>query len=376
MPILTNSRLVKLPSGASQVGNGSVPINMRLKAGEIVGIDVSASMDRIESLYFDATQASTSFQIDFGDTGRSLVIPPGSESCNRSFSAQPYFTVTNLDPGNPVVLSGIAFACNQPVYERFPGSGLLRFGGVAQPIGTLTQTTAYTNPGPWIPVLGPTWAAAAALAVQPNSVYIGNNGLDAQVLSPGGPEYPVPFSSALSGGRWYVELQDVGTLMGNSAQYPLQFVTIGAPAGVMNNPAYIPSTGFQRYSFITNTHLDFIMFNGNVMRNGAQVAGANFGSIPNKNNRVCLAIDITNNLAWVKPDITLPWNGSTANNPSTGVGGYDISFIPRPLSVFIYGSAGTAVGPYRLIGGPGTLPVTGPVPAGFAPGWPAVTPSA
>jgi len=55
--------------------------------------------------------------------------------------------------------------------------------------------------------------------------------------------------------------------------------------------------------------------------------------IINNGNILCVAIDITNNLYWIRNG-TGNWNGSSTANPATGTGGLDVSGLFSTNAVF------------------------------------------
>ena len=102
---------------------------------------------------------------------------------------------------------------------------------------------------------------------------------------------------------------------------------------------------------------------GNISVNGSVVV--NSIGLPTAATAVCIALDLTAGLIWFRASPTNNWNGSSSNNPATGVGGVSISSIMTgPLypsfSAFSSGAAVTA-----NFGGSA---FSGTVPSGFTAG--------
>ena len=100
------------------------------------------------------------------------------------------------------------------------------------------------------------------------------------------------------------------------------------------------------------------------------VNGTNLASVSVRSNGdiIGVAIDLTGNLIWYRVAPAGLWNASGAANPATGVGGFSISALTKPLVPTFYLS--NAVG-QAITANFGASAFSGAVPAGFTSGWPA-----
>jgi len=85
-------------------------------------------------------------------------------------------------------------------------------------------------------------------------------------------------------------------------------------------------------------------------------------------NVIGIAVDLTANLIWCRIAPAGNWNGSGTANPATGVGGFSIAALTKPLVPTFYLSSATG---QALTANFGASAFSGAVPAGFTSGWPA-----
>jgi hypothetical protein len=107
---------------------------------------------------------------------------------------------------------------------------------------------------------------------------------------------------------------------------------------------------------------------GPVFRNSVST-GINVG-IATTGQSHCFAIDMIAKLLWVRVDAG-NWNGSSSNNPATGVGGIDISAI-FTTTLAAFACYGTASGSKSATANFGATAFAQAVPSGFA-AWDSVT---
>lgn len=101
---------------------------------------------------------------------------------------------------------------------------------------------------------------------------------------------------------------------------------------------------------------------GAVFRNGSGT-GVNIGSIA-AGKRHCIAVDMVAKLFWARVDAG-NWNGSSSNNPATGVGGIDISAV-FTTTLDAFAAYGTASGSNNCTVNFGATAFAQTVPSGFA----------
>src|SRR5262245_40488948 len=75
----------------------------------------------------------------------------------------------------------------------------------------------------------------------------------------------------------------------------------------------------------TSTNACVVYPSGNVWLNNA-CSGKSIGSI-SANSAICIALDLNIYQIWLRNGASGNWNGSSANNPATGVGGIALSAI-------------------------------------------------
>ena len=157
MPINENPDYIMLPAGPSSFGNKAASLTFTLAPGELASVNLSADLDRIESILVDNVDSNAEIMFVFPDTDRRLVVAPGADCCNRTFSRYPYFSVKNGNTGLTASFTMLAFSCSMPVYERFPRQYVLASEpGVANQLdyngfggsGPVTNTELPGNPPP------------------------------------------------------------------------------------------------------------------------------------------------------------------------------------------------------------------------------------
>lgn len=80
---------------------------------------------------------------------------------------------------------------------------------------------------------------------------------------------------------------------------------------------------------------------------------------------LCIALDLSNNHAWVRNGAAGNWNANVSNNPATGVGGINLFGPAVPLypAVSFAGTGGSVTANF------GDTAFTGTVPSGFTSGF-------
>lgn len=102
---------------------------------------------------------------------------------------------------------------------------------------------------------------------------------------------------------------------------------------------------------------------------GMFVNGVSQGSLSTRANGdvIGIAVDLTANLIWYRIAPSGNWNNSGTANPATGVGGFNISALTKPLVPTFYLSTATG---QALTANFGKTAFSGAVPSGFTAGWP------
>lgn len=363
MPLSSPLNAIRLPQGAPDEGNRVVPIVQNLKPLETVSVGFPSSqprVSRVASIMVDATKTYTGFEVVFADTGRRIVIPSGSESCHRTFSSDGSFTVQNLDAQFNAIFRAFLFTCPQPVYERFPGASLA--GDTVQNAG---RGEFSINPGgkvatyPYaLPVLplGTAWDATLAT---PTAVLSQNSLLATLASTPGVAAGAMRAPAYRSTGKYYFELAISSTFYDGAG---------GVGTGIAN--------AFQGDGKTTRNYADILLDQqSGIWLSGTKIASISNQSISNVTNGY--ALDIDRGLLWITQG-NGKWNDNgavPASDPVAGVGGIDVSALPKPWTPMLRNSFGNSytlaakllTGLTSLGGG-----FAYAVPAGFQPGWPPV----
>jgi hypothetical protein len=166
----------------------------------------------------------------------------------------------------------------------------------------------------------------------------------------------VEFSRAQSTGKFYFE------------------ALIVDPGGASSNVAVGLGTTSAVYSTLGPNATNGIMYyngTGNVWGNGSSLGASSISA--STGNYVCVAVDLDSRKMWLRRDATGAWNGNSAHNPATGVGGFTIPAGSMVPFVTFGGTGASASDAYTLNFG-GTSFV-GAVPEGFLPGWLTGTPT-
>jgi hypothetical protein len=115
----------------------------------------------------------------------------------------------------------------------------------------------------------------------------------------------------------------------------------------------------------------FVNFQGVIFFNGSN-SGTNIGQLAN-HGIVGVALDMTGKLLWLRSGAAGNWNGSSSNNPATGVGGLNISAIAGSgIYALFCTTAGTNE---QCTANFGDAAFAGGVPSGFTSGFPATLPA-
>ena len=344
----------RLPQGAPREGNRLVTVQLTLLPGQVASVlpvsDIN-KLSRVASVLVDATRAYSGFELIFSDTQRRIVVPSGSESCHRTFSADGAFTVRNLDAQYNAIFRAWLFSCPQPVYERFPGAAMqgdvianARAGEFAINPGGQVATSAYAAPA--IPP-GTIWDSTQA---NPN-VVLSNNGLTATI---GGSPGFIRTPSYRSSGKFYFE-----------------FGVIWAGGGT-GGPGFANASQGLGISPYADLFMDPY---GNVYLSGSNIGKIGSWGNENSQSRSAMAVDIDRGLLWYNLGGN-SWAGAggAAGDPAAGTGGFDMSALPKPWALTL--AKHNSDGPYSMTLYTGASSIGGgvirAVPAGFQPGWPAV----
>jgi len=107
-----------------------------------------------------------------------------------------------------------------------------------------------------------------------------------------------------------------------------------------------------------------VALNGTVWINNSPIV--NIGT-PASGSVVGIAADLTAPLAWLRLGAAGPWNANSgsANNPATGIGGFNIAVLGGPLFPAFWASAIGEVGAANF----GASAFAGAVPGSYTPGW-------
>jgi hypothetical protein len=148
-------------------------------------------------------------------------------------------------------------------------------------------------------------------------------------------------------GKWYWE----ATLVIGGSSDGVGFATMPAPLGNSSWPGTV-----------------LLSQGGAIFLNGAQqTSWGSFGTIAN-GSVICMAIDLTNQLAWFRLGAAGNWNNTAAANPATGAYGINIQSIAG-IGVPVYPYAFVWAGGQQFTANFGNIAFTGLVPSGFTAGW-------
>ena len=351
MPVVSNPVSVALPNGKSLYGNMALRVEYDLQGGENALIDVggggiSASLDRIESIYVDNSRASVPLYLFFPDTSRALVVPAGAEGCYPTFSRSTSFVIFNNDTTKAIRARMILFACHKEYFERYAGSSLG---------GSIFKSDYFNTPGapsvyaPGVPLYkGATWDTALA---RPGVTF---TALNKRVeFSTSALPALVNHTTHRKAGKWYVELRM--TLGGGWAN--------GNPMIGFCNTAY--TTGSEPRPDNALVLLDAIT--------GALALGPNanqysVGGSP-VNNCACFAINLDSKRIYARLNSGAWAQGA---DPVGDTGGFDISTIIgggiAPAFWCASGNPNTAcTGNFSGVDGLGGVAFEQAIPAGFLP---------
>jgi len=141
--------------------------------------------------------------------------------------------------------------------------------------------------------------------------------------------------------------------------------------GGTNNPAVgIATARADLASLYANATNGVLVYPSSPIYVNGVSSGINLGAI-GVGGIVGVALDLTNNLIWMRSGAAGNWNANAANNPATGVGGLSIAAFAGG-SIPVYAATATT-GSATITANFGDTAFTGVVPAGFTSGFTAGT---
>ena len=175
--------------------------------------------------------------------------------------------------------------------------------------GPVMYFSAVGDPMIWTPqgAYSVTWNPAD----KATQVTLSNGNLTA--VATAGAAYGVRGTSAFGNGKFYFEMKAIGTI-GHCG------IGIANPTSAMSSVNISSGTAF--------VYVD----NGATLVNGA--AGITVAPCVN-GDTLCVAVDLINKMIWYRTNGG-NWNNNSSNNPSTNVGGIDISAVTGALYPFIF----------------------------------------
>jgi len=135
---------------------------------------------------------------------------------------------------------------------------------------------------------------------------------------------------------------------------------------VANNPGVgIATIRADLASFYANATSGVLVYASSPIYVNGVNSGVNLGAI-SVGGIVGVALDLTNNLIWMRSGVAGNWNANAANNPATGVGGLSIAaFAGGGIPAY----AATAIGTGTITANFGNTAFAGAVPVGFTSGF-------
>lgn len=206
--------------------------------------------------------------------------------------------------------------------------------------------SALVNPFALIPPTPPSTAYTSWNPSDRTNTTLSNGNLTATATAAGGGG--VRSVHAVTAGKYYWEPTAATTSSGSTA------------LGIANASANLATVG----SAPSNACVCYQ--SGAVWLNNAS-QGFNIGSYTS-GQLLCIALDVTGKLIWIRRGTAGNWNGSGTANPATGTGGLNIASISSAST--LYAVFGFIAASQSCIANFGASAFGGTVPSGFTAGFP------